>query len=105
MLAARSNMLATHRMGASSLWGSGGGGQQLWRLVRDGGAPVRVAPDFDNDNAPCVLPDGRIVSYWYPPGVSGDVRRLKVMAGDGTVLSTDLLDGTYDVTEIGCGGA
>ena len=39
-------------------------GEQIWRLPPGGTEPVRVTTEFNNDNSPCVLPDGRIVSLW-----------------------------------------
>lgn len=39
-------------------------GEQIWRLPLGAAMPVRVASQFGNDNSPCVLSDGRIVSLW-----------------------------------------
>ena len=80
------------------------GGELIWRLV-DGGRAV-VSADTNNDNSPCVLPDGRIVSLWLghpdnPPGF----HEIKMMGPDGSdyfmlLTGIDVLDGG-----IGCGGA
>jgi len=62
---------------------------------------VRVNASYSNDNSPCVLPDGRIVSLWLNrPGGQG-FHELKVMAADGSggvVLLPDV-----DVFDVGLG--
>jgi hypothetical protein len=57
------------------------GGEQIYRQAA--GAPQMqvIAPQFRNDNTPCVLPDGRIVSLWV--GRSGK-HEIKVMTADGS---------------------
>jgi hypothetical protein len=79
-------------------------GEQIWRLPAGSTTPVLLGAAFTNDNSPCVLPDGRVVSLWLNrPGSSGD-HELKVMTSDGVgyemlLTSVDVLDGG-----IGCGG-
>ncbi len=77
-------------------------GEQIWRLPPGGAtSPQLVAAQFSNDNSPCVLPDGRIVSLWLErPGGSGQ-HEIKVMAADGSA-STMVLTGV-DVADIGLG--
>jgi hypothetical protein len=78
-------------------------GERVWRLPAGASVPVRVGTDFPNDNSPCVLPDGRVVSLWLDrPGGPG-VHEIKVMTADASnffVLQTgvDVAD-----TGIGCG--
>jgi hypothetical protein len=75
-------------------------GEQIWR-ARRGGKPMRVAPRFTNDNSPCVLPNGRIVSLWFErPGSTG-TGELKVMdaAGHGYFM----LVTRKDVADVGIG--
>ena len=80
-------------------------GEQIWRLPPGASVPVRVArPDSGNDNSPCVLPDGRIVSLLIGQAGGTDNHNLKVMEADGSnpfILydKGDVIDGG-----IGCGG-
>jgi len=47
-------------------------GEQVWVLANGAAEPVLLRPDHNNDNAPCVLPDGRMVSLWLGrPGSAG----------------------------------
>lgn len=63
--------------------------------------PVKISSNFTNDNSPCVLPDGNIVSLWLNrPGGSGD-HELKVMEQDGG--SYFMLVTGADVADIGLG--
>jgi hypothetical protein len=79
-------------------------GEQIWRLPVDAAMPVRVTSQFNNDNSPCVLPDGRIVSLWLNrPGNPEGFHEIKVMAADGSsylmvLTGVDVADGG-----IGCG--
>jgi class 3 adenylate cyclase len=57
-------------------------GQRIWRLP-PGGAPEPVQPTSSNDNAPCVLSDGRIASSWWGRPGGGSFPELKVMTADG----------------------
>ncbi|MFH1130820.1 MAG: hypothetical protein V1754_05755 [Pseudomonadota bacterium] len=59
-------------------------GEQIWRLSKGSSVPVRIAPRFSNDNSPCVLPDGRIVSLWLERSGGRGVHELKIMNPDGT---------------------
>lgn len=76
-------------------------GEQIWRLPPGGGTPVQVTTAFNNDNSPCVLPDGRIASLWLDrPGGQGD-HELKIMHADGreyVLLVTD-----QDIFDLGLG--
>lgn len=79
-------------------------GEQIWRLPVGASSPVRVSTST-NDNSPCVLPDGRIVSLWLNrPGNTEGVHELTIRSADGEFLAT-LLPG-LDVQDIGisCGG-
>jgi hypothetical protein len=72
------------------------GGTQVWRLPQGVTTPGRVNIRYDNDNTPCVLPDGRIASVWlYPP-------LLKVMVADGSEHIIIRLD-DVEVTGYGLG--
>ncbi len=60
------------------------GGEQIWRLPSGNATkPVLVTAEFNNDNSPVVLPDGRIASLWmgHPDGNSG--HHLKIMSAHG----------------------
>ncbi len=77
--------------------------EQIWRLMPGASEPVRVADAFGNDNSPCVLPDGRIVSLWLDrPGGSGG-HEFKVMTPDGSNFVMVLPD--VDVLDVGIGCA
>lgn len=82
-------------------WGS----EQVWRLPAAGGTPTRIQPNSTNDNSPCVLSDGRVVSLWLSrQGNPAGLHEIKVMPADGSnyimaLIATDVLDGG-----VGCGG-
>lgn len=77
-------------------------GEQLWRLPANGGEPVPIAPRFVNDNAPCVLGDGRILSLWLQrEGNADGLHEVKIMTADGSRHAM-LLTGV-DVFDIGMG--
>jgi hypothetical protein len=88
-----------------------GGAEQVWRLA-PGAAPsvINAEKDANNkfrytdDNSPCVLPDGRVVSLWLGrSGTKASGHELKLMGSHGenaTMLVTDV-----DVVDIGIGCA
>lgn len=79
-------------------------GEQIWRLPAGSTQPVRIS-SATNDNSPCVLADGRIVSLWLNrPGNATGVHELTIRSANGTLLAT-LLPG-IDVEDIGisCAG-
>jgi hypothetical protein len=77
-------------------------GETIWRLPKGATTPVKVAPQFHNDNSPCVLPDGRIVSLWVSPD-GGDKHQMKVMLPDGKVYVILLPGVDVEDTGISCG--
>lgn len=77
-------------------------GEQIWRLPVDAAMPVRVTSQFGNDNSPCVLPDGRIVSLWLNrPGNPEGFHEIKVMAAGGSSYIMVLTG--MDVADVGIG--
>lgn len=77
-------------------------GEQLWHLTGDG-PPVRVAPEYGNDNSPCTLPNGCVVSLWLEREGSAGEHELKVMdpaGGSVTMLRTGV-----DISDTGLGCA
>ena len=83
--------------------------EQVWRVRTGSTLPVLVSTTKDdqgaysviNDNSPCALPDGRIVSLWLGrPNSRG--HELKVMNADGTNPTMLLTTDTEDIG-IGCG--
>ncbi|MBN1484888.1 MAG: hypothetical protein JXA37_09215 [Chloroflexia bacterium] len=76
-------------------------GEQIWRLPAGESTPVRISEQFGNDNSPCLLPDGRIVSLWLGrPDGQGD-HEIKVMTADASSYFMLLID--QDVLDIGIG--
>jgi len=79
-------------------------GEQIWRLAPSATTPVQVSPQVTNDNSPCVLPDGRVVSLWLSrAGNSAGLHELKVMSANGAAYFMALT--LVDVVDIGiaCG--
>ena len=79
-------------------------GERIWRLQEGATEPVMVG-DFGNDNSPCVLPDGRIVSLWLDrQGNVKGIHEIKAMSSDGDTYM--MLSKKKDVLDIGigCGG-
>jgi hypothetical protein len=74
----------------------------IWRLPADAASAEPVGGGFDNDGAPCVLPDGRIASLWLGRPGSESLHELKVMTSDGAEHAM-VVTGT-DIEQIGCGG-
>jgi hypothetical protein len=74
-------------------------GEQIWRLAPNA-APTSVG-GVNNDNSPCVLPDGRVASLTF--GDDGN-HQIKVMDADGG--GSFVLFSGEDVVDIGigCGG-
>ncbi len=75
-------------------------GEFLWRL--DANGSIQLAPDANNDNAPCVFSDGRIASLWLGRADGQGLHELKLLTNEGAVmLVTDV-----DIADIGlgCGG-
>lgn len=79
------------------------GQEQIWRLAPGASTPT-VIGTFGNDNTPCVLPGGWVVSLWLnsPDNPSG-YHEVKAMSPDGAdhimlVQGVDIHDST-----VGCG--
>lgn len=76
-------------------------GEQIWRLPRGSHQPILVSR-VHNDNSPCVLSDGRIVSlYLDRPGNRDGVHEIRV-AGPTGQNGREILTGV-DVADIGIG--
>jgi len=80
-------------------WGS----EQVWRLPPNGSEPVLVVSNFSNDNSPCVLPDGRIVSLWLDRSGGRGFHELKIMTPDGQSFFMPLQNEDIIDIGIGCG--
>jgi hypothetical protein len=77
-------------------------GEQIWRVGPGSTTPVQVAPQIPNDNSPCVLPDGRIVSLWLNrAGNPQGLHEVKVMTANGSAFLMALT--LTDVADIGIG--
>jgi hypothetical protein len=79
------------------------GGEQIWRLPPGAAEPILITNEFGNDNSPCVLPDGRIVSLWLERPEGSSVHEIKVMAGDGSSFAIVLPDVDVLDAGLGCG--
>ena len=78
-------------------------GEHLWRLAAGAAAPVNITNDFNNDNSPCVLPDGSIASLWMNrPGGLG-YHELKIMTADGGSYFMLVIDQDVEDIGLGCG--
>ncbi|HEY1367351.1 MAG TPA: hypothetical protein VGF23_09570 [Gaiellaceae bacterium] len=73
--------------------------EQIWRLPLHAHVPVRVSR-VTNDNSPCVLPDGRVVSLYLGRPGGGGRHELRVTRPNGiaTTLPTD-----RDIADLGIG--
>ncbi len=78
------------------------GVEQIWRLAAGASTPALIAAQYTNDNSPCVLPDGRLVSLWLRrPGNPAGLHELKLMSPAGANPLMPL--NGQDVTDIGIG--
>lgn len=76
--------------------------EMIWRLAAArSGQPERITTAFSNDNSPCVLPDGTVVSLWLDREGGKGHHELKVMRPDGGEYAVLLPD--VDVADIGIG--
>jgi hypothetical protein len=77
-------------------------GDQIWRLPSGAAVATRIS-GANNDVAPAVLPDGRIVSLWLDRhGNTSGVHELTVRSAGGAYQFTLLPK--VDVLDIGLGG-
>jgi len=76
-------------------------GEEIWKLPSGATVPVKITDSFNNDNSPCVLPDGSIASLWLNRAGSSGFHELKVMSPDGTIYTMLVTD--TDIFDIGLG--
>jgi hypothetical protein len=76
-------------------------GEQVWVLEPGATEPVLLRPDHENDNAPCVLPDGRVASLWLGREGGSGLHELTLKSADGETAQVLLLD--RDVADVGLG--
>lgn len=76
-------------------------GERIWQRA-PAGALTQIG-DFNDDNTPCLLPDGRIASLWLNRPGGGGMHELKIMPPDGS--SYRMLVENEDILDIGlsCG--
>lgn len=79
-------------------------GEQVWRLAPGASEPVLVTDEFGNDNSPCVLPNGRIVSLWLGRAGGAGLHEMKVMSPDGGHFFVILTGIDIADVGVGCGG-
>lgn len=78
-----------------------GGGERVWRLPSGGGPPVLVQPNYNNDNSPIVLPDGRVVSL--QEGLYHQIKVMDIDGGRGLVMTPESARIFQPVEDIGIG--
>ena len=79
----------------------GSSDERIWRQPPRSSKSVLVSR-VENDNSPCVLPDGRIVSLWLGrPGNRGGLHEIKVMSEAGA--TGQMLLENVDVLDEGTG--
>jgi len=80
-------------------------GERIWRLPPATAIPT-VIGDYNDDNTPCVLPDGRVASLYLGRAGGVGAHELKVMNLDGTdplmLVTFASGDGITDIG-LGCG--
>jgi hypothetical protein len=87
------------------------GTEIVWEFPADGSPPHKVneditqdgIPEFTDDNTPCVLPNGRIVSLWLGRPAADSRHEIKIMDADGENNAMLVIDqDTLDIGQ-GCG--
>lgn len=78
-------------------------GERVWRLPKTGGDPVLIGDAFSNDNSPCVMPDGRVVSLWLGRREGDGRHEIKVMSPDGQDHFMALVGFEVHDVVLGCG--
>jgi len=76
-------------------------GEQIWRLPPEASIPVLISDQFSNDNSPCILPDGRVVSLWLDRDGGNGLHEIKIMSSDGS--SFFMLLPNIDIVDAGLG--
>lgn len=79
-------------------------GERIWRIPASG-EPYLVGELFGNDNSPCVMPDGRVVSLWLGRRGGEGKHELKVMSPDGEDHFMVFGDVEPADVVLGCGAA
>ena len=78
-------------------------GERIWRKAGTSVSNVSTSV-VANDNSPCVLPDGRIVSLWLDRAENpGGSHEIKLMSALGTAPSMLLTGADVSDVGIGCG--
>jgi len=90
--------------GATVINGVTGKGERIHRVAAQTPAPTPLAPTYTNDNTPCVLPSGNVVSLWL--GRQGNAQgghELKLMSNKGQFLG--MIAQGFDIRDVGlsCG--
>ena len=78
-------------------------GERIWRLVPGASEPVPVGDAFGNDNSPCVMPDGRVISLWLGRREGNGRHEIKVMSPDGKDHFMALVGFEVADVVLGCG--
>lgn len=90
--------------GTTVIDGVTGRGERIHRIAASASSPTPLAPTYTNDNTPCVLPSGNVVSLWL--GRQGNAQgghELKLMSPRGEFLG--MIAQGFDIRDVGlsCG--
>jgi hypothetical protein len=77
-------------------------GERIWRLPAGASRPIRLG-DYNNDNSPCVLPNGKVASLWLNRPISDGSHEIKVMEADGSSYSMALTGIDVVDSQVSCG--
>lgn len=78
-------------------------GEELWWLPPGAAEPVRIRSDRNNDNSPCVLPDGRVASLWLDRPEGNGLHEIELKSLDGTTAEVILPGEDVLDAAVGCG--
>lgn len=77
-------------------------GESIYKIVPDTGQITPVNLEFTNDNSPCLLSNGNIVSLWLDREGGNGVHELKVMDNSGSGYFMLLTDIDIEDVILGC---
>jgi hypothetical protein len=79
--------------------------ERIWMLDSANNEPTLINGNFHNDNSPCALANGRVVSLWLGrPENTRSYHEIKLMNADGTNNTMALMGQDVADVVLGCGG-